>query len=84
MGVPKNPVTADSGISDAVKLLEMISQIIVNIPPKMMVNGMVFFESLPTSNRTKCGIINPIQPIIPLYATAAAVNRVEITMINPL
>jgi hypothetical protein len=53
MGVPKKPVTADNGISEAVKLLDMISQIIVNVAPNSIVMGMVFFASLPTNKRTK-------------------------------
>lgn len=66
IGVPKNPVTADSGISEAVKLLEIISHIMAKIPPSKIVNGMVLRVSLPTNNRAKCGTINPIQPTIPL------------------
>jgi hypothetical protein len=53
IGVPKNPVTADKGISDAVKLLEIISQIIVNVAPNNIVSGIVFFASLPTNKRTR-------------------------------
>lgn len=53
IGVPKNPVTADNGISEAVKLLEIISHKIANIPPKKIVKGIVLRESLPTNKRAK-------------------------------
>lgn len=82
IGVPKKPVTADKGISDAVKLREIISHSIANIAPNNIVKGIVFRASLPTKSRDKCGITKPIQPTIPLYATEDAVNKVAIKIIK--
>lgn len=51
IGVPKNPVTAERGISDAVNVLEIMSQIIANAAPNKIVSGMVFRASRPTQMR---------------------------------
>ena len=51
IGVPKNPVTAERGISDAVKVLEIMSQIIANTAPNKIVSGMFFRASRPTQMR---------------------------------
>ena len=51
IGVPKNPVTAERGISDAVKVLEIISQIIANAAPNKIVSGIVLRASRPTQIR---------------------------------
>lgn len=82
IGVPKNPVTAERGISDAVNVLEIMSQIIANAAPNKIVSGMVFRASRPTQMRAIWGTTKPIHPTIPLYATDAAVSSVAVRIIR--
>lgn len=82
MIVPKNPVIADNGISAAVNTRERISAIIINVAPKIIQSGIVFFVFLPTVKRTICGTTNPTQLIVPENATELAVSNVAIPIIN--
>lgn len=81
--VPSKPVTALSGISESVNVLERISTKTINVPPKVMQRGIVLLASLPASNRTMCGITKPIHEIVPQKQTDIAVRIVDITIISP-
>ena len=80
--VPNSPVTADTGNSCEVKVLEKISTSIINIPPKVIHRGIGHLVSLPTISLTKCGTTSPIQLIVPENATLDAVNSVAMPIIK--
>src|SRR5690554_2990675 len=82
MIVPKNPVTADKGISEAVKHLEKISVKIINMAPKTIHKGIERLVFRPTSNLTICGTTKPIHPIVPEKATELAVRKVATIIIK--
>ncbi len=80
--VPKSPVTAESGISAAVNVLDRISDTIIKIPPIAMHTGIDFLVFLPTSSLAMCGMTSPIHETVPQKATVIAVSRVDINMMT--
>ena len=52
MIVPNKPVTALNGISESVNDLDKTSTTIMNVPTKVIHNGMVLLASLPANNLT--------------------------------
>ena len=66
-----------------VSVLHMVSIISKNTAPSIMVMGSCLRWSLPTISRERCGMIRPIQPIVPEMQTVEAVKQLAQIITTP-
>ena len=70
-------------MSCVVSVLHIVSIINRNTAPNIMVIGSCLRWSLPTISLERCGIIRPIQPIVPEMQTVDAVKQLAQIMTIP-
>ena len=62
--------------------LDTMSAITINVAPNIIDPGKTILLSLPIKMRIRCGVTNPIKPIIPVIATEAPVRRATVKIIS--
>ena len=84
MDVLSSAVVALKGISESVKVREIMSQTIIKQEPIVKQSGIEYLVFLPIINLVMCGTTRPTQAIFPQKQTEIAVNRVAIIIMANL
>ena len=84
MIAPKTPVIILRGISSLEIFLDIMSTIIINIPPNKNEIGNENLDLGPTNVLAIWGTTNPTQPTLPLIETEQAVNFINTILMSEI